>query len=79
MFFPVARPALRERQGVYSALGAAFPQQFSRSMNSVMKLFLCGNCALSRYHWPGNIRELQNVIALRYYLDGPVLSVDSRS
>src|SRR5258708_39699435 len=33
--------------------------------------------ALSRYHWPGNIRELQNVIERAVIIStGPVLSVD---
>jgi formate hydrogenlyase transcriptional activator len=33
--------------------------------------------AMSRYHWPGNIRELQNVIERAVIVSsGPVLSVD---
>jgi formate hydrogenlyase transcriptional activator len=33
--------------------------------------------ALCRYHWPGNIRELQNVIERAVIIStGPVLSVD---
>src|SRR5438034_4088601 len=33
--------------------------------------------ALSRYHWPGNIRELQNVIERAVITStGPVLKVD---
>src|SRR3989442_2486421 len=33
--------------------------------------------ALSRYHWPGNIRELQNVIERAVIIStGPVLKVD---
>jgi formate hydrogenlyase transcriptional activator len=33
--------------------------------------------ALSRYHWPGNIRELQNVIERAVIISsGPALSVD---
>jgi formate hydrogenlyase transcriptional activator len=33
--------------------------------------------ALTRYHWPGNIRELQNVIERAVIIStGPVLSVD---
>jgi len=32
---------------------------------------------LSRYHWPGNIRELQNVIERAVIISaGPVLNVD---
>jgi len=33
--------------------------------------------ALSRYHWPGNIRELQNVIERAVIVStGPGLSID---
>jgi formate hydrogenlyase transcriptional activator len=33
--------------------------------------------ALSRYHWPGNIRELQNVIERAVIIStGPALSID---
>src|SRR5260370_30771327 len=33
--------------------------------------------AISRYHWPGNIRELQNVIERAVIISaGPALSVD---
>src|SRR5260370_4319464 len=40
-----------------------FTQQFSRRMKKVMETIPSPTMdALCRYHWPGNIRELQNVI-----------------
>ncbi len=76
--FPVHVPPLRERQGDIPLLVRHFTQQFSRRMNKVMETIPSGTIdALCRYHWPGNIRELQNVIERAVIIStGPVLSVD---
>jgi len=76
--FPVHVPPLRERQGDIPLLVRHFTQQFSRRMNKVMETIPSAAMdALSRYHWPGNIRELQNVIERAVIISsGPVLSVD---
>jgi formate hydrogenlyase transcriptional activator len=61
--FPVHVPPLREREGDIPLLVGHFTQQFSRRMNKVIETIPSATMeALSRYHWPGNIRELQNVI-----------------
>jgi formate hydrogenlyase transcriptional activator len=76
--FPVHVPPLRERQGDIPLLVRHFTQQFSRRMKKVMETIPSATMeALSRYHWPGNIRELQNVIERAVIIStGPVLSVD---
>jgi formate hydrogenlyase transcriptional activator len=76
--FPVQVPPLRERQGDIPLLVRHFTQQFSRRMKKVMETIPSATMdALSRYHWPGNIRELQNVIERAVIISaGPVLSVD---
>jgi formate hydrogenlyase transcriptional activator len=76
--FPVHVPALRERQGDIPLLVRHFTQQFSRRMNRVIETIPSAAMdALSRYHWPGNIRELQNVIERAVIIStGRVLSVD---
>jgi formate hydrogenlyase transcriptional activator len=76
--FPVHVPALRERQGDIPVLVRHFTQQFSRRMNRVIETIPSEAMdALCRYHWPGNIRELQNVIERAVIISpGPVLSVD---
>jgi formate hydrogenlyase transcriptional activator len=76
--FPVHVPPLRERQGDIPLLVRHFTQQFSRRMNKVMETIPSATMdALCRYHWPGNIRELQNVIERAVILSaGPALSVD---
>jgi formate hydrogenlyase transcriptional activator len=76
--FPVHVPPLRERQGDIPLLVRHFTQQFSRRMNKVMETIPSKTMdALCRYHWPGNIRELQNVIERAVIISpGPALSVD---
>jgi formate hydrogenlyase transcriptional activator len=76
--FPVHVPALRERQGDIPLLVRHFTQQFSRRMNRVIETVPSAAMdALSRYHWPGNIRELQNVIERAVIIStGPTLNID---
>jgi formate hydrogenlyase transcriptional activator len=76
--FPVHVPPLRERQGDIPVLVRHFTQQFSRRMKKAIDTIPSAAMdALSRYHWPGNIRELQNVIERAVIISpGPALSVD---
>jgi formate hydrogenlyase transcriptional activator len=76
--FPVHIPPLRERLGDIPLLVRHFTQQFSRRMKKVMDTIPSAAMdALCRYHWPGNIRELQNVIERAVIIStGPALSVD---
>jgi formate hydrogenlyase transcriptional activator len=76
--FPVHVPPLRQREGDIPFLVRHFAQQFSRRMNKVIETIPSATMdALCRYHWPGNIRELQNVIERAVIIStGPELSVD---
>jgi formate hydrogenlyase transcriptional activator len=76
--FPVHVPPLRERQGDIPLLVRHFTQQFSRRMSRVIETIPSAAMdALSRYHWPGNIRELQNVIERAVIIStGPTLKID---
>ena len=61
--FPVVNPALRDRREDIAALVRYFTQKFSRRMNKRIETIPTEAMeALSRYHWPGNIRELENFI-----------------
>jgi formate hydrogenlyase transcriptional activator len=75
--FPVRVPALRERPEDIPLLVRHFTQQFARSMNKNIESIPSETMsALCEYHWPGNIRELQNVIERAVILSsGPVLRV----
>src|SRR5258706_8983245 len=75
--FPVRVPALRERPEDIPLLVRHFVQQFSRRMNKAVDTIPSeAMSAMTRYHWPGNIRELQNLIERAVILSpGPVLKV----
>jgi formate hydrogenlyase transcriptional activator len=76
--FPVHVPPLRERQGDIPLLVRHFTQQFSKRMRKVIETIPSAAMdALNRYHWPGNIRELQNVIERAVIIStGPALNID---
>jgi formate hydrogenlyase transcriptional activator len=61
--FPIYVPALRERSEDIPLLVHHFAQRFARQMNRTIETIPAETmAALTRYPWPGNIRELQNVI-----------------
>jgi formate hydrogenlyase transcriptional activator len=70
---------LRERPEDIPLLVRHFVQQFSRRLGRVIDAIPAEAMnALVRYPWPGNIRELQNVIERAVILtNGPVLVVSS--
>jgi formate hydrogenlyase transcriptional activator len=74
--FPISLPPLRERKDDIPSLAEYFVRRFSHQMgksidqvpDSVMEI-------LASYHWPGNIRELQNFIERSVLVtQGPILS-----
>jgi len=61
--FPIDIPPLRERPDDIPPLVHHFVRKFSRAMGrSISSIPRSTMDALQRWHWPGNIRELQNVI-----------------
>jgi DNA-binding NtrC family response regulator len=76
--FPVEVPPLRERKDDIPLLVRHFTQQFARRMNKVIATISSATMdVLRRYHWPGNIRELQNVIERSVILcETEILSID---
>src|SRR5205809_237466 len=75
--FPIYVPALRERSEDIPLLVNHFVKRFARRMNRTIETIPAETMAvLTRYPWPGNIRELQNVIERAVILShGPVLQV----
>jgi DNA-binding NtrC family response regulator len=76
--FPVDVPPLRERKDDIPLLVWHFTQKFARRMNKVIDTIPSATMeALRRYHWPGNIRELQNVIERSVILcETEIFSID---
>ena len=61
--FPISIPPLRERPEDIPLLVRHFAGQFMKRMNKVIESISLETMeSLGRYSWPGNIRELQNVI-----------------
>ena len=61
--FPISIPPLRERAEDIPTLVRHFVQQFAHRMNKRIDAISSETMeALTRYAWPGNIRELENVI-----------------
>jgi formate hydrogenlyase transcriptional activator len=75
--FPIRVPSLRERKEDIPQLVRHFVKEVSRRNQRVIDTIPSETMqALIRYHWPGNIRELQNVIERALIiLRGPVLNV----
>jgi DNA-binding NtrC family response regulator len=78
--FPIDVPALRERSEDIPLLVNHFVQRFARRMNRTIETIPVETmAALTRYPWPGNIRELQNLIERAVILShGPVLQIPVR-
>ena len=75
--FPIHVPPLRERRDDIPMLVRHFAQQFSRRMKKSIETIPAETMtALTEYEWPGNIRELQNLVERAVILStGPVLQV----
>jgi transcriptional regulator with GAF, ATPase, and Fis domain len=75
--FPMELPPLRERSEDIPLLSWIFVKEFSNSMGKqIEKISADSMSTLMAYSWPGNIRELRNVIERGMILaHGPVLHV----
>jgi DNA-binding NtrC family response regulator/uncharacterized membrane protein len=74
--FPISIPPLRERAEDIPLLVRHFVQQFAQQMGKTIDAISPETMqALTRYPWPGNIRELQNVMerAVIIYKEGNLL------
>jgi len=78
--FPITVPPLRDRPDDIPLLVRYFVQQYARRMNRrILTIPAAYMQALTRYHWPGNIRELQNFIERAVIISpGPVLQAPVR-
>jgi formate hydrogenlyase transcriptional activator len=75
--FPIYVPPLRDRKEDIPFIVRHFAQHFARNMTKDIDTISADTMsALIHYPWPGNIRELQNVIERAVILSkGPVLKV----
>jgi transcriptional regulator with GAF, ATPase, and Fis domain len=75
--FPIEVPPLRDRREDIPLLSWTFVKEFSNSMGKpVAEIADESMAALQAYHWPGNIRELRNIIERAMILNqGSTLSI----
>ena len=76
--FPITIPTLRKRGGDISLLAIFFMEKSARKLGKeVNRISQETMRRLTTYSWPGNIRELQNVIERAVILSsGPTLTLD---
>ena len=76
--FPVELPSLRDRPSDIPLLVNFFLQRFTNKFGrKIDAVHMATMDLLMNYAWPGNIRELQNIIERAVVLSaGPVLTVD---
>ena len=77
--FPVTIPPLRERRQDIPLLIRFFTQRYAKKMNrTIEEIPSSALDELTMYDWPGNIRELQNLVERSVILSpGPVLRISA--
>ena len=75
--FPIDVPPLRDRRDDIPALVEHFVRRFARQMNRHIEIIPRDTiAAMQQYAWPGNIRELANVVERSTILSpGPTLEI----
>jgi formate hydrogenlyase transcriptional activator len=78
--FPIMLPPLRERLGDLPAIAASLLQRIAARLGRPFAPVLDaeGTARLARHTWPGNIRELENVLERAMILspDAPLVAID---
>jgi formate hydrogenlyase transcriptional activator len=77
--FPLEVPPLRERRADIPQLAMFFLSRYARNLGKKIDgISTAATETLTNYAWPGNIRELQNLIERALILcNGPVLELDN--
>jgi two-component system, NtrC family, response regulator AtoC len=74
---PIQLPALRDRAGDVSMLTGHFIEKYNRRLNKKIEGVTDEALAvLQAYPWPGNIRELENLVErILLFADGPLIAL----
>jgi len=76
---PIELPPLRSRKGDIPLLTAYFIEKFNRQLNEkISGITPAAMTVLEDYHWPGNIRELENLIERLVVLKSDGLFIDEK-
>lgn len=76
--FPISVPPLRQRREDITLLVWAMVEEFSKVFGKTIERIPKRNMdAMENYYWPGNIRELRNLVERAMILNnGPILVID---
>ncbi|WNG57491.1 sigma-54-dependent Fis family transcriptional regulator [Archangium gephyra] len=74
---PIVLPPLRERRADIPMLAVHFVEKYNRKLNKkIESISDDAMVLLQAYNWPGNIRELENLIErVLLFADGPTITV----
>jgi Nif-specific regulatory protein len=76
--FPIRVPPLRDRTDDITVLLEHFLAKFSQEYGKPLRLTPRARGALVRYGWPGNVREMENMVErLAILADGPEIGWDN--
>jgi len=76
---PIELPPLRSRKGDIPLLTDYFIEKFNRQLNEkILGITPVAMAVLEDYHWPGNIRELENLIERLVVLKSDGLFIDEK-
>jgi len=76
---PVELPPLRSRKGDIPLLTTCFIEKFNRQLNEkILGITPAAMTVLEDYHWPGNIRELENLLERLIVLKSDGLFIDEK-
>ncbi|ENO16513.2 sigma-54-dependent Fis family transcriptional regulator [Marinobacter nanhaiticus D15-8W] len=74
--FPIRLPPLREREGDIPLLAARFLEELNAEADCNTQLAPEALRVLEDYHWPGNLRELRNVIQRAHIMADGTIRID---
>lgn len=74
--FPILLPPLRERAGDIKLLAAHFLSEMNEKEGTRKRLSNKALAALEKYTWPGNLRELKNILQRAFIMSDSIIGAE---
>lgn len=75
--FPIALPPLRKRGDDVIMLAEHFLDRFNEDSETSKTLADLGKKRIRQYHWPGNVRQLKNMVHRAYIMEDGTVELES--